>query len=57
MADVPMVLRSIQREKQYYSQGWNAYVQGQKYDIRAKSDWKCGWRDCEAAKPEERVLI
>lgn len=43
--------------KKFYDQGWNAFIDGEAFDVNATRDWKDGWRDCESAIPEHRVKI
>lgn len=43
--------------KLYYDQGWDARVRGEPYDRNATIDWKDGWRDCEEAPAEDRILF
>lgn len=45
-------------EHQYYDQGWNARVRGERFRSvsEASVDWRCGWRDCDGAEESYRVL-
>ena len=36
--------------KQFYDEGWNAYINGQAYSwINSKQAWRDGWKDCQEA--------
>lgn len=43
--------------KTYYDEGWNAFINGEPFDVKATLDWKDGWRDCQEASPEQRKPI
>lgn len=33
----------------FYDEGWNAYINGEKFNGGNSADWRDGWRDCELA--------
>lgn len=35
--------------RNFYDEGWNAYIKGEQFDVFATEDWKDGWCDCQEA--------
>lgn len=40
---------------EFYDEGWAARCQDQPFNLRATSDWKDGWKDCDEVDDEERI--
>ena len=54
---VPRKAATLPEPKRFYDYGWNAFINGEPFEMNSTIDWKDGWTDCSEADPIDRIVI